>query len=213
MFTGIIKEVGSIKGLSEKKGVYRLVVFFEKNPDPVKQGQSIAVNGVCLTAVDINKNNIAFDIMEETFNKTALRYLKKESAVNIERALRWEDRLDGHFVLGHIDGCRKLKSIKKETPSYLDLAINPDDRVYIAEKGSIALDGISLTVGGVYGDKIRIYMIPYTINNTNLKYKKPGDWINVEFDILGKYTANGSFSKKETPSLVTKEFLKEQGFI
>jgi len=213
MFTGIIEQTGIIKNLSKKKDVYRLAVYVKKDLDSIGTGDSISINGACLTVVDVRKNHIIFDIMGETFLNTSFCHLRNNDVVNIERALKWEGRLDGHFVLGHIDRVQRIKSIEKHTHPYIDVTIAPDDKIYLVKKGSIAIDGVSLTIGEVYKDRIRAHIIPYTLKKTNLKYKKKGDPVNVEFDILGKYIHKGPLYKEDRHPVLTKESLKKSGFI
>ncbi|UCD55474.1 MAG: riboflavin synthase [Candidatus Omnitrophota bacterium] len=213
MFTGIIEQTGIIKNLSKKKDIYRLDIYIKKNLDSIKAGSSVSINGVCLTVVDLRKNHVIFDIMKETFLNTSFRHLKNNDVVNIESSLKWAPRIDGHFVLGHIDRIQRIKSIEKHTRPYIDVTLAPDDKIYIVKKGSIAIDGISLTIGEVYKDKVRAYIIPYTLKNTNLKYKKKGDPVNIEFDILGKYIHNSLLYKRDIKLVLTKESLKKNGFI
>ena len=206
MFTGIIEKTATIKNLTRKQSTCRLTIYIKKDLDSVKKGDSISVNGACLTVVDIRKNHLTFDIMHETFRNTSFSHSKSNDIVNIERSLEWKSRLDGHFVLGHVDSVQKIKTIKKNARPYVEVAISPDDKTHVVRKGSIAIEGISLTIGEVYKDRIRVYIIPYTLQNTNLKYKKTGDWVNIEFDILGKYA-------HKSPQVLTEEFLKNKGFI
>lgn len=213
MFTGIIERTGLVKNISKRYNTYQLTVDIGKYLGAVKKGDSISVNGVCLTAVDIRKNQLVFDLMEETFTNTSFRYIKNRDMVNIERSLGWQSRLEGHFVLGHVDGTRKIKTIRKEVHPYIDISIVPDDKIYIVEKGSIAIEGISLTIAEVYASYFRVYIIPYTLANTNLKYKKTGDQVNIEFDILGKYIHNRESYKNNKLPLVTKGLLESKGFI
>ncbi len=213
MFTGIIEQTGIIKNLSKKKDVYRLDIYIKKDLDSIETGDSVSINGVCLTAVDVRKNHLIFDIMGETFLNTSFCHLRNNDVVNIERALKWEGRLDGHFVLGHIDRVQRIKSIEEHAHPYIDVTIASDDKIYIVKKGSIAIDGVSLTIGEVYKDRIRAYIIPYTLKKTNLKYKKKGDPVNIEFDILGKYIHNSVLYKKDRHPTLTKESLKKSGFI
>ena len=187
MFTGIVEGTGFVKGLSRKKDAYRLKVLTGKELSPLKKGDSLAISGSCLTLVDIKKNFLFFDIIEETFRKTSFKYLRYNDIVNIERALQWKSRIDGHFVSGHIDTVQRIKAIKKYHRPYIDISTGKNDKIYIVEKCSIAIDGISLTIGVRYESKIRIYIIPHTLLHTNLKYKKTGDRVNIEFDMLGKY--------------------------
>ena len=213
MFTGIIEQTGIIKNLSKKKDVYRSAIYIKKDLDSIVTGDSVSINGVCLTAVDVRKNHIIFDIMRETFLDTSFCHLRNNDVVNIERSLEWESRIDGHFVLGHVDRVQRIKAIEKHTHPYIDVTIAPDDKIYIVKKGSIAIDGISLTIGEVYKDRIRVYVIPYTLKKTNLKYKKKGDPVNIEFDILGKYIHNSVLYKKDRHPALTKESLEKSGFI
>ena len=213
MFTGIIDETGIIKDISRKGDTHRLSVCLPKKPDTVKIGDSISVNGACLSVVGIEKNHLLFDITEETFRNTSLRHMKTDDTVNIERSLGWKARLEGHFVLGHIDGARKIRSIKKGAYPHADITILPGDKIYVVKKGSIAIDGISLTVGALYESAIRVFLIPLTLRNTTLKYKKAGDEMNVEFDILGKYVRSSLLYGKNGSSAITGGFLKNNGFI
>lgn len=193
MFTGIVEETGFIKGFNRLRGVYRLRVGTAKDLAALKNGGSLSINGVCLTLVGMEKKELLFDVMPETFEKTSFRYLRYNDAVNIERALKFDGTIDGHFVSGHIDSAQKIKALRKGYNPYLDVSIAKNDIAYIVKKGSIAIDGISLTIGEIYPGKIRIFLIPYTLLNTNLKYKKAGSWVNVEYDMLGKYVRNKAF--------------------
>jgi riboflavin synthase len=213
VFTGIVNRTGIVKGISRKRDTHRLEISTKPRTDSVKEGDSLAINGTCLTLVDMKGNTLLFDIMQETFAKTSFTHLKRNDVVNVERSLGWKARVEGHFVLGHIDSVQKIKAIKKAPRPYMDVSVAKDDRMYVVRKGSVAIDGISMTVGDVFTDAIRVYIIPYTLENTNLKYKKRGGWVNIEFDILGKYIKNRQCYGKEAASAVTKGFLKDRGFI
>lgn len=213
MFTGIIEQTGKVKSVFLKKDTYRLEILPTRNMDSLKNGDSLSINGTCLTLVGIKNGVLFFDVMKETFKRTSLRFLKKNDIINIERALSWKSRVDGHFVYGHIDSVCKIKSIKKTSRPCIDISIPKDSRAYVVERGSIAIEGISLTVGELYKNGLRAYIIPYTLLNTNLKYKKINDPVNVEFDILGKYAQNRQvLGKTRKPSRV-EESLKKAGFI
>ena len=212
MFSGIIEETGFFKGLSRAKDAYRLKIATKKSPGPVKKGDSLSINGACLTLAGITSNLLLFDVTGETFARTSVRHLRHNAVCNIERALQWKSRIDGHFVSGHIDGVRTIKNISRRGGFEMDISIDKNDSARIVEKGSIAIDGISLTISGVYDDRIRLNIIPFTLLNTNLQYKKIGDKVNVEFDILGKYAERARSGKKEAP-VVTAGFLKSRGFI
>ncbi len=186
MFTGIVEIVCPIKKINQKE----LVIITEL--EDLKQGDSISVNGICLTIRDIKKekkhSNISFDISPETFLRTNLRYLRTGDFVNIERALRIGSKLDGHFVTGHIDDISKVLSIKKIKDSYeFEFSVPDKLEKFIAEKGSVAIDGISLTVAKKIKNKFTVAIIPYTFYNTNLKSRKIGDFVNLEVDIIARY--------------------------
>jgi len=213
MFTGIIEQTGIIKDISGGGGTHRLRVYLSKKQDSAKIGDSVSVNGVCLTIAGIEKHHLLFDIMEETFRNTTFRRMKTNDVVNVERSRAWKERIEGHFVLGHVDGARKVKSIKKDAHPCIDIAILPGDRLCLVKKGSLAIDGISLTVGALYESAIRVFLIPHTLRSTTLKYKKAGDEINVEFDILGKYARSSLLYGKSALPAVTEDLLKNNGFI
>ena len=215
MFTGIIEQVGTVVSLQKKGKISRLVIKTQKARRVLKIGDSVAINGACLTVVEIQKGHLAFDIMKETFENTSLKYLNKSDRVNVEYSLNPESGLDGHFVLGHIDSVCKIKEIKKSgsSHSYVDIAVATGDKVYLVKKGSVAIDGISLTIGEVFADKFRVYIIPHTISNTTLQFKKSGDPVNVEFDILGKYILKRVDRQDKQAQSVTRELLKKEGFI
>jgi len=206
MFTGIVETTGYIKGLFRKKDVYRLKILAGQKMGSLREGGSVSVNGICLTLTQIKGKFLFFDVMKETFAGTSLKNSKYNDVVNIERALQWDGRLDGHFVSGHIDGVRKIKTINRHSRPFVDVSIEKGDRPSIVKKGSIAIDGISLTIGDIYEDRFRAYIIPYTLRLTNLKYKKRGSPVNIEFDILGKYAQN-------KPALQTYAVCKAVGFI
>ena len=190
-----------------------MTVYTKKDLDSIRTGDSVSIDGVCLTVVDIRENHLIFDIMAETFRNTSFCHLRNKDVVNIERSLEAASRIDGHFVLGHVDTVQRIKSIEKHIHPYIDVTIASDDKIYIVKKGSIAIDGISLTIGALYKDRIRVYIIPYTLKATNLRYKKKGDPVNIEFDILGKYIHNKMLRKKNRDSALTEELLKKSGFI
>lgn len=208
MFTGIIEELGKIRTVKRKNKGAILEIASRKIYEDAKVGDSISVNGVCLTVIERNKNILTFDAMNETLLKTNLKNLKKDACVNLERSLRADRRMSGHFVYGHIDGIRALIGMNK-TPSesFIDIGIEESDHKYVIEKGSIAVDGISLTIGRVFHNKIRIYLIAYTLKNTTISSLKVGDYVNIEFDVIGKYA-----NKCYKDSKITEEFLKEKGF-
>ena|SRR3989344_7035125 len=187
MFTGIIQKTAKLKRIEHFANESKL--FLELVSNDIQLGESIAVNGVCLTVAEIDKNSCLFYISPETIRCTNLGALSENSFVNIERALRVGDSLSGHFVQGHVDGTAKLISVEKAGQSWACNFTLPEELLrYCIEKGSIALNGISLTINKIEGGKIFIQIVPHTWQNTNFAYVKPGDIVNVEVDILAKYT-------------------------
>ena len=199
MFTGLVEEVGKVVSL--KKSPEGALLTVETSLGDIKIGDSVAVNGACLTVVDIDQQRVSFELSPETLKRTNLGLLKTGDFVNLERALRVGDRLGGHIVQGHVDFTARITSFKNlGKHRELVIEIPTGWEKYFVEKGSVALDGISLTVNTVQGNKISINIIPQTYEHTNLKYKKVGDLLNVETDIVGKYVINylERFSSKET---------------
>ena len=188
MFTGIIEEIGIVKSIHHGSKSAVLEISASEIMDDVKLGDSIAVNGVCLTVTSFNKNGFTADVMPETIRRSSLSELKPGSRVNLERALRLDTRLGGHIVSGHIDGTGTISSIKKEDNAVW-VTIDTDSSMlkYIVEKGSIAIDGISLTVAYVDTSCFKVSIIPHTASETTLLTKKNGDKVNLENDIVGKY--------------------------
>ena len=186
MFTGIIEEIGSLHSFS--KGV--ITINCNKILDDIKIGDSISTNGICLTvtAFDKTTKNFSADVMPETIRRTSLESLKRGDIVNLERALKVDDRLGGHIVSGHIDGVGKIKSIKPEGNAFI-VTIEADKNLlrYIASKGSVALDGMSLTVVDVSDRDFSVSLIPHTRDVTNFKHKNIGSLVNIETDVLAKY--------------------------
>jgi riboflavin synthase len=188
MFTGLVEEVGKVKDIKQANKGIKLNVKAEKVLNDVKEGDSISVNGACLTVVGIFKDSLVFDVSEETLNRTNLKFLKRNDYVNLERALKVSDRLGGHIVQGHIDTVSKITQLTEYGEhTLLGIYIPKEYTKYVIEKGSIAVDGVSLTINRVVNNEISINIIPHTLKNTNLQYKKVGDLVNLEFDILGKY--------------------------
>ncbi|NWJ43348.1 riboflavin synthase [Marine Group I thaumarchaeote] len=191
MFTGIIIGTGKVTKLNPKpksRSAIQMTVDLGKYAKGLKIGQSVAINGVCLSATKISRNKCVFEMIDETIKKTDLGNVKAGSTVNIERSLKVGDRLEGHFVLGHIDGVATITKIEKKPKEVKFWFKVPKKLVkYVVKKGSIALDGISLTVVDAKKDIASVCLIPQTIKVTNFKSKKVGDKLNIETDILGKY--------------------------
>jgi len=191
MFTGIIIGTGKVTKLVPKpksRSAIQMTVDLGKYARGLKIGQSVAINGVCLSATKISRNKCVFEMIDETIKKTDLGNVKVGSTVNIERSLKVGDRLEGHFVLGHIDGVATITKIEKKPKEVKFWFKVPKKLVkYVVKKGSIALDGISLTVVDAKKDIASVCLIPQTIKVTNFKSKNVGDKLNIETDILGKY--------------------------
>ncbi len=191
MFTGIVVGTGKVKNITKNtknRSAVQMTVDLGKQAKGLKMGQSVALNGVCLTVTKLSKNLGRFEMIDETTKKTDLGNLKIGSIVNIERSLKAGDRLEGHFVLGHVDGVGIIKKILKK-PKEVQVWFEVPKKLakYIVKKGSIAIDGISLTVVEVKKNLVSVSFIPHTIQVTNFKTKKVGDKVNIETDILGKY--------------------------
>ena len=191
MFTGIIVGTGKVIKLDQKtknRSAIQMTVNLGKYAKGLKIGQSVAINGVCLSATKISNNNCIFEMIDETTKKTDLGNVKAGSTVNVERSLKVGDRLEGHFVLGHIDGVATITKIEKK-PKEVKIWFKIPKKLtkYVVKKGSIALDGISLTLVDVKKEVASVCLIPHTINVTNFKSKKIGDKLNIETDVLGKY--------------------------
>ncbi len=205
MFTGIIEDIGKIVEFSKSK------LTIETKLDDIKTGDSIAVNGVCLTVVSITSNNLSFDYSPTTSDITNISLLQKNSIVNLERALQLKSRMGGHIVSGHIDTTTKITNIKKIENFYaISFAVNPQIEKYIVNKGFIAVDGISLTISEHNESFFSVMMIPETFNNTIFYSRKINDIVNIELDVLAKYIEK-MLNKKNKD--ITIDLLKENGFI
>jgi len=208
MFTGIIEEVGRLKNLDGG----RIEISCEKILSDVKIGDSINTNGICLTVVDFGEKFFAADVMPETLRRTSLAEVKRGGPVNLERALQLGDRFGGHIVSGHIDGVGKILSIRSEGNALvIDVAAENFLLRQIAPKGSVALDGISLTVVDAAGENFSVSMIPHTLEATNFQAKRVGSPVNIETDVLAKYVDRLlNFTAAPT---ITKNFLEANGFL
>lgn len=220
MFTGIIEEIGVVNSMIRGSNSIILEIKADIIFSDLKLGDSVAVNGVCLTVKEIRANSFLADVMHETINRSSLKELNIGSKVNLERAMLNNGRFGGHIVSGHIDGVGKIISIKKDDNAYL-YTINTKEKIlrYIVEKGSITIDGISLTVANVTKDYFRVSIIPHTLSETILKDKKVGDKVNLENDIVGKYIEKFVFSNisiyknENSNSNITMNLLSKNGFI
>jgi riboflavin synthase len=189
MFTGIVEEVGTVARLARKSAGARLTIACSSILEDVAIGASIAVNGACVTAVELSSSEFSADLSPETLKRTNLGDLDTGSAVNLERPLRFNGRLDGHFVLGHVDGTAKIVSLDAlgDDNWWLRLRVPPELTRYIVSKASVAVDGISLTIAGIQDDVVEFTIIPQTYAHTALPSRKPGTRVNLEVDILAKH--------------------------
>lgn len=213
MFTGIIEEIGVVQAV--KKGVHSSVLMLQAKEvlAGTKTGDSIAVNGVCLTVTAMGDGCFFADVMHETLNRSSLGALKPGAHVNLERAMAADGRFGGHIVSGHIDGTGTVTDIRKDDNAVWYTIAAPDQLLrYIVEKGSIAIDGISLTVASVSKGSFQVSIIPHTMGNTTLAEKKPGDTVNLENDCIGKYVER-FLSFEQPQSRISKEFLGKYGFL
>jgi len=210
MFTGIIEAVGTVKSIIRKGADAVLEIESGLDLSEVRIGDSIAVSGACLTVVSMDGRTFGADVSAETLSRTNLKTLKRGDRVNLEKSLRLQSFLGGHLVLGHVDGLGKV--VRKETKSgsiIFEIEVNADLRKYIVEKGSVAVDGISLTVNRLAGNRFFINIIPHTAKATTLDLRKANDEINIETDVIGKYVISHLSGNRG----IDENFLAEHGFI
>ncbi len=211
MFTGIIEEVGRVKALSKGPKSLRLTIQAKHVLEDTKLGDSIATNGVCLTLTHQTTESFSVDVMYETLNRSTLKSLAVGHPVNLERALTLSSRLGGHMMSGHVDGVGRVKHIETEDiATKMTIQVSPKLTRYMIEKGSIGVDGISLTLVHVAHDSFVISLIPLTSSKTTLWQKRIGDEVNIEVDLIGKYVEKLLGSKEATP--LTEEVLKQYGY-
>lgn len=209
MFTGIIEIVGRVKSL-EKRGGSAIVAITANFPDKdLKIGDSVSINGVCLTVTSKFDSGFSADIGDETFKVTSLSKLSVGDSVNLERAMQMGGRLGGHLVQGHVDGIGKVLKLNKLTGGLeVTLEVSRELSKYLIKRGSVAIDGVSLTATDVTDDSFKVFLIPHTVSVTTFKDLKVGDIVNLEVDIIGKYVEKLT---RQT-SKITEEFLKDHGF-
>lgn len=212
MFAGIIKEIGTVEDIRPNGASRRIAIKAGNLFNDARVGDSISVEGVCLTIVDKKQNLLYFDIIGETLKGTTLNLLKKKDSVNLEPSLELKDRISGHLITGHIDEVGEIRRIKRygEEIMQLTIGIKPNRESLLVQKGSVAIDGISLTVNGIGRDFFIVDIIPHTFKATTLHLKNVGDKVNIEFDIIGKYVQK---SISMPPKTIDEDFLKEEGFI
>ena len=204
MFTGIVEELGQIASIKPSASGIRLGILARQTAKGVKLGDSIAVNGCCLTVVRIGRKQPGtlwqFDLLQETWDRTNLKFAQPGQGVNLERSMAANGRFGGHFVTGHIDGVGQITRWERKGADHvLEIKCPPTVQPYLVEKGSIAVDGISLTVAGVTRTGLRVWIIPHTYEVTALRERKVGDWVNLEADLLGKYLARFWEQQRRAP--------------
>jgi riboflavin synthase len=218
MFTGLVEGIGTVKGLTREGEDMRLTLSPHFQLADTKVGDSISVNGVCLTVTRIKGESFCVDVSGETLSRSTLSHVKQGDKVNLERALRLSDRLGGHLVLGHVDGVgRILKKEQKQRSWFLRIGLDPALSKYIIEKGSIAVDGVSLTVNQWDQNGFEVNIIPQTGLETTILNKKVGDLVNIETDLIGKYVekflaGEKSPGNKKNTSFIDEDMLRKHGF-
>ncbi|MBT3200444.1 MAG: riboflavin synthase [Phycisphaerales bacterium] len=215
MFTGIIQHVGVIRAVRDTADGARLVIDIGPLSENLKRGDSIAVNGACLTAADYSGDKAEFDVIAETLKCSTLGALRPGAKVNLERALMLGDRLDGHLVQGHVDAVATVRTISRNQPCILELQTSGDLTAMMAPKGSVTINGVSLTLVDISGDRFSVGLIPTTLSDTTLGTLSPGDSVNIEADIIGKHVTG--FLKQMlgdgSGGSITMDNLREAGFI
>ena len=213
MFTGIIQGIGCVKYIENDSQSSRITIETQLDSDDLAPGDSISVNGACLTITDIEPGCFTVFISHETIKVTTLGKTKRGDCVNLEKALKPSDSLGGHLVTGHVDGIGTISKVSKiGHTTFVSIRLPKDLRDYVVRKGSIAVDGVSLTVKDVLNDGFKVSIIPYTTENTTLALKKEGDPVNIETDIIGKYVERLLPSQAEKRR-IDISFLTEHGFI
>lgn len=220
MFTGLIKETGKIRKIIDKGRDREIEIQCLKILRDLYIGDSISVNGICLTVRSRSSEGFTCDISFSTLNTTSLKYLNTGDMVNLENSLTPHDKLGGHFVSGHVDCTGKILKMERIGRSFLiELELPSDIRDFVTPKGSIAIDGISLTISEVKGESFSVVIIPFTYENTNLSSRKPGDIVNIEVDMLARYIVNflqvrqiDNIDSRELKDKILKEKLEKHGF-
>ena len=217
MFTGLIEDIGKIVQIGKKGNSFQISI--KSSLDKISIGDSISVDGVCLTVVAVDKNIFIVEVSPETLKRTTLSERKRGELVNLERALQLSDRLGGHLVTGHIDGTAIIKSITKKQNSIIIKITTPPEIIrYLVVKGSVGLDGISLTVNEIQGNDFIVNIIPHTAQVTTIGKKRVGDKVNIETDLIGKYVEKFLLEaelipkKREESKSISLDFLSKHGF-
>jgi len=211
MFTGLIEEIGTVEQLQKHRGTLRLTISAKESVKNLAIDDSISINGVCLTVVQFSKSSFQVEAVEETLGKTILGSLKTGSRVNLERSLRFSDRLGGHFVQGHVDAVGEVTAVRKQEGGIL-LSIKLPSHLlkYVISEGSIAVDGVSLTIARLKENEITISLIPHTLEKTTLASLKAEDGVNIEVDLIGKYVER--ILTRPNQSKISEEWLQEMGY-
>lgn len=213
MFAGIVEEAAVVKALKESSSNCQIVIQSSLNHSKTKIGDSICIDGVCLTVVNIDGDELSFDVSEETLRKTAFRHLKSGQLVNLERSLIAGERIHGHLVSGHVDTVVRILSITTEKGSWkFEIENSQLVRPFLAQKGSVSISGISLTVGEVTDKSFFVYIIPHTFEVTSLKGKRVGDLLNLEVDMLARYAVGYLQQTKQADGTISEEFLIKYGY-
>lgn len=214
MFTGIIEYLGKVKQVKLQASSAIIVVDIGTLSDDVNPGDSIAINGACLTVTQIKDSEVYFDVSTETLSKTTIGGLKTSDNVNIERSLKMGDKLGGHFVTGHVDGVGVINKVENE-PGQCTVWFSVSEELtnMMIKKGSVAVDGISLTIVEIRDGLFSVALIPYTLEATTLGFKKAGRKVNIETDMLGKWVKRILTVNESTTSGITEDLLKKKGFM
>lgn len=215
MFTGIVEEVGAVERIEKGRHSAVLAISARRILEDLKIGDSVAVNGVCLTVTSLGAQGFTADVMHETLNRSSLAQLKSGSHVNLERAMPADGRFGGHIVAGHVDGMGRIIQIERDdTAIWYTIQADPAILRYIVEKGSITIDGVSLTVAKVAADSFAISAIPHTVQNTILSERRKGDLVNLENDMIGKYVEKllNPAPAQRQESRLTRDFLSACGY-
>ena len=214
MFTGIIEEIGTITEVQPISNGVTIKIKAATVLDDIKIGDSIAVSGPCLTVRDLEQEAFVADISEETCNKTTLRNCKVGTHVNLERSLRLGDRIGGHLVLGHVDEIATISGWKDEgASSRMQVTVSPKVKPYIAYKGSIAIDGVSLTIANVFDDTFEVALIPHTLDVTTLSENRIGEIVNIEVDVMARYIETLMQNQIPPSHTIDLEFLHKHGYV
>ncbi len=216
MFTGIVEESGKVNLINKDIKSAKIKVEAKLVTEDLNIGDSIAVNGVCLTIIEFSNTYIIAEVMHETLERTSIKTLKPGDRVNLERALKADGRFGGHIVTGHVDGTGTILKTKRDgIAEIFDISYPPELEKYIAKKGSVAIDGISLTVVDINKEYFRLSLIPHSLKMTTLGYKKTGDIVNIEIDVLARYVEKLFLTKQkeERKPDISEKFLLENGFM